>query len=120
MQFPSTPAFRSSSPRCNASSITASTSSGAGSFVDGVTNELDGEHRAHPANVSDPGPARLPIEHARTNRLAEELRALDELLLLEDVEHGARRCERDGVTDERPADRPRVRVVHDLRPADHA
>ena len=57
----------------------------------GVANELDRQHRAHPANVSDLRPARLPVEHARTDRVAEELRARDELLLLEDVEHGAAR-----------------------------
>ena len=85
----------------------------------GVSNELDRQHRAHPANVPDQGPARLPVEHARTNRSAEELRALDELFLLEDVEHGARGRERDGIANERPADRARVRAVHDLRPADH-
>ena len=57
----------------------------------GIANELDREHRAQPADVSDPRPARLPVEHARADRVAEELRALDELLLLEDVEHGAAR-----------------------------
>ena len=65
------------------------------------------------------GQRALPVEHPRPDAVAEDLRALDEILLLEDVEHGCRRRERDGVADERPADRSCVRVVHDLRAADH-
>ena len=120
MQFPLTPAFRSRRPRCSAASTTASASSGAGSFVARVANELDREHGAEAANVADLRPARLPREHPCAQRVAEDLGPCDELLLGEDVEDGARGCERDRVPDERAADRTRVRVVHDLRPSDHS
>ena len=62
---------------------------GRGLLRRGIANELDRQHRSHPANVTDPRPARLPVEHPRANRVTEELRALDELFLLEDVENGA-------------------------------
>ena len=121
MQFPSTPAFRSRSPRCSASSITASASSGAGSFVDRVANELDREHRAHPANVPDPRPARLPIEHPRAQSPSPRSCARSTSCSSSKTSRTAQ-CggERDGIADERPADRARVRIVHDRRAADHA
>ncbi len=83
-----------------------------------LANELDREHRAHAADVSDLRPARLPLEHACADRVAEKLRALDELLLLEHVEHGTRGGECDRVADERSADGAGMRIVHDLGAAD--
>ena len=87
---------------------------------DRIANELERDHRAEAADVADLRPARLPGEQARTQRVTEDLRPRNELLLLEDVEHRARSSKRDGIADERAADRARVRVVHDLCAADHA
>ena len=68
MQFPGTPALSRIRPRCSAASITASASSGAGSFVDGIADELDGEHRAEAAHVADLRVTLLPREHALSDR----------------------------------------------------
>ena len=83
-----------------------------------VTHELDRQHRSEPADVSNLWPTSLPVEHSRAERLTQQLGALHELLLLEDVEDGRCCSERDRVADERAANRTRVRVVHDRGPAD--
>ena len=76
--------------------MTASASSGAGSFVLGSRTSSMREHRTETTDVADLRPARLPGEHARPHSVAEDLRAArDELLLLEDVEHRARCRQRD-------------------------
>ena len=85
-----------------------------------VLDELDREHRAEPAHVADRGEALLPREHARAHRLADLRRALDDVLLLDHVEHRERRGLRDGIADVRAADRGVAGRVHDLGGADHA
>ena len=73
-----------------------------------VGDELDRQHRAEAAHVADRGPALLPGEHARADRLAEPRRALDEALLVDHVEHGERRRLRDRVADVGAADAART------------
>ena len=85
-----------------------------------VAHELEREHRAEAADVADRRPAALPGVHLLADAVADDDRARDEALVLDDVEHRERRCLRHRVPDVRAADRPRVRAVHDLRAADHA
>ena len=120
MQLPFTPAFRSRRPRCERSVDDSLGELGRGLLRRLVAYELDRQHRAEAADVADLSPACLPGEHPRAERVAEDLGTRDELLLGEDVEDGTRRREGDGVPDEGPADRTRMRVVHDLGPSDHA
>ena len=91
-----------------------------GLLGDRVADELERDHRAETTDIADLRPARLPGEQAGAQRVTEDLRPRNELLLLEDVEHRARCSQRDGIADERAADRARVRVVHDRCAADHA
>src|ERR671922_125888 len=84
-----------------------------------VGDELDREHRAEPADVADRRKAVLPAHHPLAHGLADRPRALDESLLLEDVEDGQRGRLRDRVADVGAADRGVGRRVHDLGAADH-
>ena len=120
MQLPFTPAFRSRRPRWSAAATTASASSGAGSFVAGSRTSSIASIAPRPRTSPIRVPACLPSEHPRAERVAEDLGTRDELLLGEDVEDGARGREGDRVPYEGPADRARMRVVHDLGPSDHA
>ena len=119
MQLPSTPALSSKRPRCKRLVDDGLDELRRRLLRSWVSHELDRQHRAQPPDVTDARPARLPVEHPRAQRRTEELCAIDELLLLEDVEDGQRRRERDRIADERPADGSGVRVVHDRCAPDH-
>ena len=90
MQLPWTPQVSSSRPRASASAAVRDASSGAGSFVAAVGDELERQHRPDPAHVADRRESLLPLEHARPDRLADRRRALDEALLVDHVEDGER------------------------------
>ena len=120
MQFEWVPAFRSSRPRSAAASATAEASSGAGSFVARILDELDREHRSEAADVADLRMPLLPLQHPAPNGLADALGTVDEALVLEDVEDGERGRQRDRVADVGAADRAVAGRVHDLRLAEHA
>ena len=83
-----------------------------------VAHELDREHRSQPTHISDRGPARLPLPHARPHNVPDGYGAGDELFLLEDVEDRERRRQCDRVTDERSADGSGVRAVDDMSSTD--
>ena len=85
-----------------------------------VGDELDREHRAEAAYLADLGPALLPGEHPRADRLADRGRALEQPLVLDHVEHRQRGREGDRVADVGAADAADDGRVHDLGPAEHA
>ena len=62
----------------------------------------------------------LHLLQARGDALADMVGAVDQLLLLEHVEHGHRRCNRQRVAGIGAAEAARIGGVHDLRLADHA
>ncbi len=120
MQLPYSPALRSRSPRADAASTTAVARSASGSLRVAVLDQLDREHGAEPADVADAVEALAPRLHPLPDRLADPVRPLDEMLLVDHVEHCVRGCDRDRVADVRAADRAVAGRVHDLGPADHA
>ncbi len=120
MQLPLTPQVISSRPRSSAAALTACASSFEGAARRGVRDQLDREHRAETADVADRRPALLPGEHPRADRLADERGALDQTLLVDHVEHGEPRRQRDRIADVGPADAAALRGVHDLGAAEDA
>ncbi len=63
-------------------------SSVAGAFVSCDLHQFDGLHAAEAANVADDGPAALPFAGAALEAVAEFVGASEQILALEQIEHG--------------------------------
>ena len=115
MQLPATPALRSRSAARKRLFDDAGSRLGVGR-PSGVTSSI-ASIAPRPRTSPIAGQLLLPRKHARPHDLADRVRALEEALLLDDVEHGERGRLRDRVADVGSADAAEDRRVHDRRPS---